>query len=1024
MDSILRFFNVQSEEKGLLGTLFLFQFAIGTSRFFVLTPSLAIFLEKFDAEDLGLIYILLAIPLVAASTVYVRLGRVLRLRTLIVGNLGFVIGLTLLIRLALGLDASWPALLPSAWFFILFTLTSSAFAATATRVLDIRQSKRLIPLATTGDVFAFLVGGLATPWIVGRIGTPNLLFLSMGGTAFAVLVFLRLSHTYAGRFQPSPPSRRPHANQSDAIDWSAPYLRLMVGYFALSALVFVLVDNAFNAVAEQRYADTAQLASFFGTYSAIAAVANLLFKSVVTGRMVTRFGVIGILLTFPLAISLGATAVAVSGFLAVSLVFWFTTMTRLLNKVFLSAQYATFPTLTHPLGEKSLPVQTTLEGIVEASAYGLSGLLLLVLHRFFEIGAVELALILIAVAAVWTYFSMSLKREYTETLTTALHRRRIGPAALSLTDDLSVDLVMAELESPYPENTLYALDLLEESFPDSLPRVLIGLLSHQSDAVRLEVLSRVEKLHFEEALTAVKALANDLASSSKVRGAAMRVRWVLSDDDIHEGIVGLADPDTELRVGTMVGMLRSGSVEGIVYGGHCLLDSLRSPEPTDRIFAARVLGESEVDQFYKQALELLDDPDLDVRRAAIQSIPRIGHERLWPYAVDDLRNIDLAGTASEALIAGGVAAVDSLVAGFRKYPSERSFRLAVLRILGLIRADTSREIWSILVQPDPDERHAALVALSNCAFEAGDEEAPRLRTLMEGEVSDAAFRYFTIADVDESPSTGLLQEALTFEIHRIRHRIFLMLSFLYPGKEAMTAWDNYASDDKDKRAYALELIENLVSSQLKDLLFPILEQISLSDRLERLRARHRTDRMPLEERLVDLSGSTDVGISPWTRSCARDAAVGLKLQPEPEGISIVRQALRLKSVGLFERLPEHVIAGIVPELQEFELEANESVFSKGEVGDAMYVVLDGTVRVHDGDSTIAEIGKDGFFGEMTVLQAAPRTFSVTTAGRSRLCRFSQDALYRLIADQIGVARSLIQIIVQRLQENRAVKAGS
>ena len=1020
MNSLLRFFNVQAEEKGVLGTLFLFQFAIGTARFFVLTPALAIFLERFDAEDLGLIYILVAIPLVATSMVYVRLGRVLKLRTLIVGTLGFLIGLTFLIRVALGLDANWPALLPPVWFFILFTLTSSAFAATATRVLDIRQSKRLIPLATTGDVLAFFVGGMAIPSVVRLIGTPNLLYISMGGAGLAGLVFLRLSHVYAGRFaprrQPQPPRK-----EIDNIDWSGSYLRLMVGYFAFSALVFVLIDNAFNLVAEQRYADTAELASFFGTYSAVAAVANLLFKSVLTGRLVSRFGVIGILLSFPLVIALGSSLVAISGFMAVGLVFWLTTMTRLFNKVFLSAQYATFPTLTHPLGESSLPVQATLEGIVEATAYGVSGLLLLGIHTFFDIGAVELSFLLIVVCAGWLYVSLSLRREYTGTLSTALHRRRLGPSALNLSDNLSLDLVMKELESPYPENTLYALSLLEEFFPENLPAILIGLLAHKSDEVRLEALDRVERLHFDEALEAVKALAEDKTNSSTIRGAATRVRWVLSDDDIHEGILGLSDPDTEFRIGTMVGMLRSGSVEGIVYGGHCLLDSLRSPQPEDRIFAAKVLGESEIEQFYKQALSLLDDPNVDVRNAAIQSIPRIGHARLWPRAVDALRYVELAGAASEALIAGGAAPVDSLVAGFKQHPSERSFRLSVLRILGLIREDTSEEIWGVLVQPDPEKRHAALVALSNCSFEASEEQVPRLRTLLEGEVADAVYRYSAIADLSETSSTGLLRDALEFEIHRIRHRVFRILSFLYPGNDAMTAWDNYTSDDKDKRAYALELVENLVSSHLKDLLFPVLEHVGVDDRLVRLRSRHQIERMPVRERLDDLTKSTDAGISKWTRSCASHVAVQLGLESDPDEVSIVRQALRLKSVELFDNLPEHVIAGIIPQLQEVHLEANEEVFSKGEVGDAMYVVLDGTVRVHDGDTTIADIGKDGFFGEMTVLQSAPRTFSVTTRGPSRLCRFSQDALYRLIADQVGVARSLIQIIVQRLQQNRAMK---
>ena len=105
----------------------------------------------------------------------------------------------------------------------------------------------------------------------------------------------------------------------------------------------------------------------------------------------------------------------------------------------------------------------------------------------------------------------------------------------------------------------------------------------------------------------------------------------------------------------------------------------------------------------------------------------------------------------------------------------------------------------------------------------------------------------------------------------------------------------------------------------------------------------RSRECPFGNRLDDLTKSTDAGISKWTRSCASHVAVQLGLESDPDEVSIVRQALRLKSVELFDNLPEHVIAGIIPQLQEVHLEANEEVFSKGEVGDAMYVVLDGTV---------------------------------------------------------------------------------
>ena len=102
----LRMFNVRPDEGGVAGTLFAFSFLIGITRVFTLTASQALFLDNYDASDLAYVYMLTAIATVATSTAYLRLGRVLPTRRLIVANLGFVLAVTLLLRVVLGASGS------------------------------------------------------------------------------------------------------------------------------------------------------------------------------------------------------------------------------------------------------------------------------------------------------------------------------------------------------------------------------------------------------------------------------------------------------------------------------------------------------------------------------------------------------------------------------------------------------------------------------------------------------------------------------------------------------------------------------------------------------------------------------------------------------------------------------------------------------------------------------------------------------------------------------------------------------
>ena len=62
--------------------------------------------------------------------------------------------------------------------------------------------------------------------------------------------------------------------------------------------------------------------------------------------------------------------------------------------------------------------------------------------------------------------------------------------------------------------------------------------------------------------------------------------------------------------------------------------------------------------------------------------------------------------------------------------------------------------------------------------------------------------------------------------------------------------------------------------------------------------------------------------------------------------------------------------------------ATEAIFREGEPGEAMYVVLDGTVLISKfipggGDEALAFLGRGEYFGEMAVLDQLPRSASAT-----------------------------------------------
>lgn len=102
-------------------------------------------------------------------------------------------------------------------------------------------------------------------------------------------------------------------------------------------------------------------------------------------------------------------------------------------------------------------------------------------------------------------------------------------------------------------------------------------------------------------------------------------------------------------------------------------------------------------------------------------------------------------------------------------------------------------------------------------------------------------------------------------------------------------------------------------------------------------------------------------------------------------------------------------------LEPVRLAAGATLFHKGEVGDSMYVIAAGRVRAHDGELVFDELGPGDVVGELAVLDAAPRSASVTAVEASELLCLHQGPLYGLIGGHAGVARGVIETLARHLR---------
>ena len=131
--------------------------------------------------------------------------------------------------------------------------------------------------------------------------------------------------------------------------------------------------------------------------------------------------------------------------------------------------------------------------------------------------------------------------------------------------------------------------------------------------------------------------------------------------------------------------------------------------------------------------------------------------------------------------------------------------------------------------------------------------------------------------------------------------------------------------------------------------------------------------------------------------------------------SLTDRAAALSAVRIFSTTPAEALRFIAPLLEEISVAAGQRVFGRGELGDAMYIIQQGRMSVHDGERELDNLGPGDVFGEMAALDPEPRSATVIAAENSTLWRLNQADLTDLLRQQPALRRGIIRILSERLR---------
>jgi CRP-like cAMP-binding protein len=133
----------------------------------------------------------------------------------------------------------------------------------------------------------------------------------------------------------------------------------------------------------------------------------------------------------------------------------------------------------------------------------------------------------------------------------------------------------------------------------------------------------------------------------------------------------------------------------------------------------------------------------------------------------------------------------------------------------------------------------------------------------------------------------------------------------------------------------------------------------------------------------------------------------------------IERVAALHRVVMFADIPGSTLVAVARQATEVVVEPGAAVVVEGAVEDHLFVIVDGLVRIHNGEHTLVELGPGKTVGELAALVPEPRSASATALERSTLLRVDKPVLDELLAVRPALASGIITALVNRLRERRA-----
>ena len=959
-----------------------------------------------------------------------------------------------------GIDLIYPALfmLKSQYEVLLALL----FWNLANDLFNTRQSKRLFPLITAGGVIGQILGSFATPLVARWLHLDNLLLVYMVTAlagAWAVQAMGRRYPTLLFQ-QKNEGQKKKQSSMIEEFKMVIPMMKSSVLVKILVVLTFMpnvvipIMNYQFNFAVNEQFATESGLIEFFSYFRGVLNIISLVILLFV-GKLYDRFGLPVALMFHPFNYML-VFITFLFRFDAVAAMY--ARMSANIIRTTINIPATAVVTGLFPESYRAM-IRPFLRGTVVRIGLFLGSGLILLSDTLFH--PRYLSLVAMPFVLVWVVTPFVLKRRYAGILLDLVSDNRIDFRSLKthelgqvFRDKQIQEGLIRRFRRAAGENRLWYGRLLRSiSVPDLDTHLLAALRKEQSVKIRIGL---IELLSDQAGLAAVesfselsKGAAPELIEAMIDAGHRISPETFVSFNrylyesplafSIKARAVGsLYTVDPEQFGSVIDAWLTSDDTDrlcaGIIAAGVC----------RDRRFAERLktlLSTSEDDATLLLVLDSLRtfnvtginplvgprllDPKVRMRRAALE-VYQIEDEaslkNVIPLLGDDSR--DIAGLAREKI---------------RTADYQDSLRL--VKSLSLPRKKLREALFDLLSDMAIKDLDVfRFVQLQARACYELLIQARGIRKLPEGTLQELL--------------AGHLEERVWFNLQTT---LRVLAAQDQSGRMHMIARSIF-SPDRRQRANSLEAMDDILDKSLVRILTPLFDDMGIEERIAAgLRLFPNELKEPTASALIggllisrnwvtlvlmlalirQTALSTDFfdriqDLADHKNSNVSLSAIELlEEMPEyPSGqeaamktattISLTDKILHLKIIEIFADLSVNELAAVASVTEEASFSEGEMVFREGEVGDTLFLIVEGEVAVikdcnADKEIELDSIGPGDYFGEMALFGDDRRSATIRVKEDARFLTLNKQELQEIVREYPQIALHVCRVLSMRIR---------